>query len=147
MTVLLSVRRTFSFSLSSNRCIADMTTLSERAVYLAQVDAVYSCGFLIGPVIGGFLSAYSLDAAQYHPFFSASIHLDIWLPPSSCSLACLPTSPSTRLWRLPWRWTNWDTNSARPSNRTLVYPFEMATNASSHRYRPYSTKDEQSFDD
>ncbi|KAK8810627.1 hypothetical protein WA158_007202 [Blastocystis sp. Blastoise] len=53
-----------SFTLCQS-CIADLTNLSERATYLAQVDAVYSCGFVIGPVIGGILSNISLILSEY----------------------------------------------------------------------------------
>ncbi|KAK8799656.1 hypothetical protein WA158_006204 [Blastocystis sp. Blastoise] len=49
----------------SQAAIADITKISERATYLAQIDAIYSCGYMIGPLIGGYLSEISYTTALW----------------------------------------------------------------------------------
>lgn len=41
-----------------NACIADVTPAEERAQYFGFMGAAFGMGFIIGPVIGGFLGEY-----------------------------------------------------------------------------------------
>ena len=61
---------------TANAYIADISTPENRAQNFGMVGAAFGMGFIIGPVIGGFLSAYGTSI----PFFAAAaLTLINWL--------------------------------------------------------------------
>ncbi|KAK8807069.1 hypothetical protein WA158_003828 [Blastocystis sp. Blastoise] len=43
--------------------ISDLTTIDERAKFIAQIDAIYSCGFILGPLLAAFIDQVSHTAS------------------------------------------------------------------------------------
>lgn len=56
-----------------NAYIADVTTPEERAKYFGLMGAAFGMGFIIGPVVGGFLGEYGARV----PFFATAVLLSI----------------------------------------------------------------------
>ena len=52
-------------SLLTYSCTGDVTTQRQRAFYLSQLESVNNFSQAVGPIIGGILSAYSLNHALY----------------------------------------------------------------------------------
>lgn len=46
-------------------CVGDVITSSKRAHYLSQLESVNNVAQAVGPLIGGFLSSFSLSYALY----------------------------------------------------------------------------------
>jgi DHA1 family tetracycline resistance protein-like MFS transporter len=89
-----------SFS-TAGAYLADVTPPERRARAFGMLTSAFSCGFLVGPTLGGFLGAYSLRL----PFFvAAGLTALNWL----YGLLILPESlpAERRLPRFEWRRAN-----------------------------------------
>ena len=72
--ILLLVGRIIAGITSANMAVAstyivDVSQENNRAKYFGLINAMFGAGFIIGPVLGGFLSEYGLRL----PFFAAAI--------------------------------------------------------------------------
>ena len=80
-------------------CVGDVTTFSQRANYLADLEAVNNVAQSLGPLVGAALANYNLRYAVYA--FSPRLTIGL-LPPSSTfsrpsapSFYCLKVSPTS----------------------------------------------------
>jgi multidrug resistance protein len=65
--------------------IADITKEQDRAIGMGRMGAIHGAGFIIGPALGGFLSAYGFSAAGWAAAVLAAVNLGfvfLFLPES-----------------------------------------------------------------
>lgn len=59
----LCFKRTVIEQTLTPSCVGDVTTSNKRAHYLSQLESVNNVAQAVGPLIGGFLSTFSLNYA------------------------------------------------------------------------------------